>query len=113
MRGGSVHEGTAGDSAVIDAVLETSVVGSFTKVGYEVRRRLFDWNPSSTFDMAGKVAIITGGNSGLGLVTAKTLVRSVRPCASSPAIATRATKPPRSRRWRQRRRAVRRRPVAR
>ena len=25
----------------IDAVLETSVVGSFTKVGYEARRRMY------------------------------------------------------------------------
>ena len=60
---------------LVDAVLETSVVGSFTKVGYEVRRRLYDWQDLESLDMTGKTVVITGGNSGLGLVTAKALVR--------------------------------------
>ncbi len=59
----------------IDAVLETSVVGSFTKVGYETRRRLYGWPDLSALDMTGKTVVITGGNSGLGLVTAKALTR--------------------------------------
>ena len=59
----------------IDAVLETTVVGSFTKVGYEARRRMYDWPDLSSFDMSGKTVVITGGNSGLGLMTAKALVR--------------------------------------
>ena len=62
-------------SRLVDAVLETSVVGSFTKVGYEARRRLYDWPDLASFDMSGKTVVITGGNSGLGLVTAKALVR--------------------------------------
>ncbi len=61
---------------VVDAVLETSVVGSFTKVGYEARRRMYDWPDLASFDMSGKTVVITGGNSGLGLVTAKALVRT-------------------------------------
>lgn len=61
---------------VVDAVLETSVVGSFTKVGYEARRRMYDWPDLASFDMSGKTVVITGGNSGLGLVTAKALVRA-------------------------------------
>ena len=60
---------------LVDAVLETSVVGSFTKVGYEVRRRLYDWQDLTSLDMTGRTVVITGGNSGLGLVTAKALVR--------------------------------------
>jgi dehydrogenase/reductase SDR family protein 12 len=59
----------------IDAVLETSVVGSFTKVGYEARRRLYDWQDLGSLDITGKTVVITGGNSGLGLVTANALVR--------------------------------------
>jgi dehydrogenase/reductase SDR family protein 12 len=59
----------------IDAVLETTVVGSFTKVGYEARRRMYDWPDLDSLDMTGATVVITGGNSGLGLVTAKTLVR--------------------------------------
>ncbi|MGZ8583520.1 MAG: SDR family NAD(P)-dependent oxidoreductase [Actinomycetota bacterium] len=59
----------------VDAVLETSVVGSFTKVGYETRRRLYGWQDLASLDMTGRTVVVTGGNSGLGLVTAKGLTR--------------------------------------
>jgi NAD(P)-dependent dehydrogenase (short-subunit alcohol dehydrogenase family) len=62
--------------ALVDTVLEASVVGSFTKVGYEARRRMYDWPDLASFDMTEKTVVITGGNSGLGLVTAKALVRA-------------------------------------
>jgi dehydrogenase/reductase SDR family protein 12 len=61
---------------LVDAALEISVVGSFTKVGYETRRRMYDWPDLTSFDMTGKTVVITGGNSGLGLVTAKALARA-------------------------------------
>jgi dehydrogenase/reductase SDR family member 12 len=57
----------------VDAALEASVIGSFTKIGYEVRRRMFDWQDLDSLDMTGTTAMITGGNSGLGLLTAKKL----------------------------------------
>lgn len=60
----------------VDAILEASVVGSFTSVGYEVRRRMYGWQDLGTLDMSGRTVVITGGNSGLGLVTAKALVRA-------------------------------------
>ena len=30
-------------AATVDDLLEISVIGSFSRVGYDVRRRLFDW----------------------------------------------------------------------
>jgi dehydrogenase/reductase SDR family protein 12 len=57
----------------IDAVLEASVVGSFTRIGYEVRRRLFAWTPLERLGLDGKVAIVTGATSGLGRCAAELL----------------------------------------
>lgn len=51
---------------VADAALEKSVFGSFTRVGYDVRRRLYDWTPLAQLRLDGKTAMITGATSGLG-----------------------------------------------
>lgn len=56
----------------VDAALEASVVGSFTRAGLVVRRRLEAWSEFERAD--GRVVVITGGTSGLGLETARTLV---------------------------------------
>jgi hypothetical protein len=37
---------------LVDAVLETSVVGSFTKIGYEARKRMYDWQDLGSLKMA-------------------------------------------------------------
>ena len=58
---------------LLDDALELSIVGSFTKLGYEARRHLFDWQDVRDLRMDGAVVVITGGNSGLGLVTATQL----------------------------------------
>ncbi|MEX0651340.1 MAG: SDR family NAD(P)-dependent oxidoreductase [Actinomycetota bacterium] len=60
----------------IDTVLEASVVGSFTKIGYKARRRMYHWQDLGSLRMDGRTVVITGGNSGLGLVTAKALARA-------------------------------------
>ncbi len=59
----------------LDAALEASVVGSFTRIGYQVRRRLFDWQPLEAMRLDEKVALVTGATSGLGRVTAELLAR--------------------------------------
>jgi NAD(P)-dependent dehydrogenase (short-subunit alcohol dehydrogenase family) len=52
--------------ALVDAGLEISVVGSFTRIGPAVRSRLFGWSPPPAGAMAGRTALVTGPTSGLG-----------------------------------------------
>ena len=60
---------------MVDATLEALVLPSFTRVGYDLRRRLFDWEPLDELSMRGKVVAVTGATSGLGELTAATLAR--------------------------------------
>ena len=52
--------------ALLDAGLEISFVGSFTRIGPAVRRRLFGWSPPPAGAMAGRTVLVTGPTSGLG-----------------------------------------------
>jgi len=58
---------------LVDWTLETSVVGSFTRIGYHARRRLFEWTPLQSLGLDGKVAIVTGATSGLGRAAAESI----------------------------------------
>jgi len=65
----------------VDTALEATVVLSFSRLGYQVRDRLFGWSDLTERPMHGKVAIVTGATSGLGLAAATrlaTLGASVR-----------------------------------
>lgn len=58
---------------LVDAALEASVVGSFSRVGYDVRRRLDGWEELP--ERRGTTALVTGATSGIGFEVALGLAR--------------------------------------
>jgi NAD(P)-dependent dehydrogenase (short-subunit alcohol dehydrogenase family) len=57
-------------ATIADAALELSVLGSFSRIGPALRRRLFGWTPPPPDALAGRTALVTGPTSGLGRATA-------------------------------------------
>jgi NAD(P)-dependent dehydrogenase (short-subunit alcohol dehydrogenase family) len=55
-----------GPKELIDELLEISIVGSFSRQGYLVRRRLFAWQDPKPDGLVGKTVLVTGATSGLG-----------------------------------------------
>ena len=51
---------------LIDAALEVSVIGSFSRIGPAVRRRLFRWEAPPAGALTGRTVLVTGPTSGLG-----------------------------------------------
>lgn len=60
-------------SSCISKALDVAVVPGFSKIGYEIRKRLGNWQPISSFDLRGKTVVITGPTSGLGEQVARQL----------------------------------------
>jgi NAD(P)-dependent dehydrogenase (short-subunit alcohol dehydrogenase family) len=58
---------------LIDDALEISVVGSFSRIGDAVRRRLFGWTPAAPGSLSGRTVLVTGPTSGLGRAAAEAL----------------------------------------
>lgn len=59
---------------LVDAALEATVVGSFSRIGYEVRSRVAHW--SHDLDLTGRRILLTGGTSGIGLAAARMLTKA-------------------------------------
>jgi NAD(P)-dependent dehydrogenase (short-subunit alcohol dehydrogenase family) len=57
----------------VDLALEGTVVLSFSRLGYQWRDRLFGWTDLTERPLHGKVAVVTGATSGLGLAAATRL----------------------------------------
>ncbi|WP_018683457.1 SDR family oxidoreductase [Actinokineospora enzanensis] len=58
--------GTA--TKLLDTVLDRAVVPGYSKIGYAVRRRFWPADPAPD-SLVGRVAVVTGANSGLGKAT--------------------------------------------
>jgi len=60
---------------MVDATLEATVVGSFTRAGVTVRSRLPGWATAPAGALAGRRAVVTGATSGIGAALAAELGR--------------------------------------
>ena len=58
-----------------DALLEATIVGSWSRLGFRARRRLSRWPALDTYSMDGKVVLLSGATSGIGHCVAQTLAR--------------------------------------
>ncbi len=54
-------------ATAVDAMLEISVIGSFSRIGPVVRGRLFAWTEPEPGALTGRTVLVTGPTSGLGL----------------------------------------------
>jgi NAD(P)-dependent dehydrogenase (short-subunit alcohol dehydrogenase family) len=63
-----------GVADTIDRGLEFGIGPSFTRIGYDVRSRLFHWTAIEGYNLSGRVVVMSGATSGLGRAAAGMLV---------------------------------------
>ncbi len=63
-------------ATAVDTVLEALVVPSFTRIGCDVRSRLERWSPVDSYDLSGRVILLSGATSGIGRAAAQTFAHS-------------------------------------
>jgi len=59
--------------SLFDDLLEVTVLGSFTRLGPAIRRRLWRWEEPPPGALTGRTVLVTGPTSGLGRVTTERL----------------------------------------
>jgi len=62
-----------GAKGLLDKGMDFTVVPGFSRIGYSVRKSMFDWDGQVAPDLTGRTAVVTGVTSGLGAATAASL----------------------------------------
>lgn len=62
-------------ASVLDRVIEATIVPSFTSIGPNARRKLFDWRELESYDLTDQAVVLTGGTSGIGEEAAEIFAR--------------------------------------
>ena len=63
-------------ASALDRALEATIVASWTRIGFELRRRCARWAPVSAHRLAGATVVMTGATSGLGLAASTAMARA-------------------------------------